>query len=69
MNQSPNPTPPSLLDILRAQAAACTEKAAVGGADGAEWDRRAREWIDMTAAIEEHGELAPLVPLAPRRKF
>lgn len=69
MSPPPDSPQPSLLDLLRAQAASCTEKSAMGGVDGAEWERRAREWIEMTAAVEEHGEPAPLIPLSPRRKF
>jgi hypothetical protein len=47
----------------------CADNVALGGASGVDWQRRARDWNSFAAAVEDHNEIVPLVPISPRRKF
>ena len=68
MNGSPENTH-HLLALVRAKAEACTQKASAAAAAGEEWRRQASEWKEFATELQEHDELAPLVPVPPRLRF
>ena len=58
---------------LRDKAAACAMRADISPDQRGEWLRRSREWESLAVEIERqwHGEaeVAPLVPVPPRKGF
>jgi len=60
-------------DHLRDKAAACATRADYSPDQRGEWLRRSHEWESLAVEIErqwrDEAEVAPLIPVPPRKRF